>query len=417
MAISAREERGLVIAATVKLNEQFGMWVVPSQTGSDKRYMVDPRKGTCTCPDHQETGFKCKHQYAVEYTVKREHATDGTVTETKTITFTEKKTYTQNWPAYNLAQSTEKDRVQILLSDLCRNIPDTERGPRKGPKSHAARDQIFSIIYKVYCGFSSRRFSSDLREAFQRGHIATNVLGMKVTLYTQNPAYTPILMELVAKSAAPLAAVETSFAVDSTGFSTSKFERWYDEKYNVTRRKCVWIKTHIACGTKTNVVTAVRILDKDAADCPQFKPHVEKTSETFKVDEVSADKAYVSQESFETVADLGGTAYIPFKSNTTGALGGLFEKMFHYFQFKRDEYMEHYHKRSNVESTFSAIKRKFGDSIRSVTDVAMVNEVLCKIICHNLCCLIQEQEELGIAPILWQDKPCSAINQTAPQTV
>jgi hypothetical protein len=69
-----------------------------------------------------------------------------------------------------------------------------------------------------------------------------------------------------------------------------------------------------------------------------------------------------------------------------------------------------------VESTFSAIKRKFGDSVRSVSDVAMVNEVLCKMICHNICCLIQEQEELGIAPIFWQDKPCSAINQSAPQT-
>src|SRR5256886_3223322 len=58
------------------------------------------------------------------------------------------------------------------------------------------------------------------------------------------------------------------------------------------------------------------------------------------------------------------TLFTDFKSNTTGAIGGLFEKMFHYFQFKQDEYMEHYHLRSNVESTFSAVKRKFGDSDR-----------------------------------------------------
>jgi len=47
---------------------------------------------------------------------------------------------------------------------------------------------------------------------------------------------------------------------------------------------------------------------------------------------------------------------------------------------------------------FSAVKRKFGDSVRSKTDAAMKNEVLCKILAHNLCCLIQEQEELGVAP-------------------
>jgi hypothetical protein len=50
--------------------------------------------------------------------------------------------------------------------------------------------------------------------------------------------------------------------------------------------------------------------------------------------------------------------------------------------------MAHYHKRSNVESTFSAIKRKFGDSVMSKTDAAMANEVLCKVLCHNLTCPI-----------------------------
>ncbi|HEV7224883.1 MAG TPA: hypothetical protein VGN42_19390 [Pirellulales bacterium] len=57
-----------------------------------------------------------------------------------------------------------------------------------------------------------------------------------------------------------------------------------------------------------------------------------------------------------------------------------------------------------MESTFSAIKRKFGDSVMSKTDVARVNEVLCKLLCHNLTCLIQEQETLGIAPIFWKDE-------------
>ncbi len=82
----------------------------------------------------------------------------------------------------------------------------------------------------------------------------------------------------------------------------------------------------------------------------------------------------------------------------------MFEKAFHYFQFHQEEYMAKYHKRSNVESTFSAIKRKFGNSVLSKTDTAMTNEVLCKILCHNLTCLIQEQETLGIVPMFWKDE-------------
>jgi transposase len=67
--------------------------------------------------------------------------------------------------------------------------------------------------------------------------------------------------------------------------------------------------------------------------------------------------------------------------------------------FRKQEFLQHYHKRSNVESTFSMMKRKFGDSIRSKTDVAMVNEVLCKVLCHNLVVLIHEMYELGIDPV------------------
>ncbi len=63
--------------------------------------------------------------------------------------------------------------------------------------------------------------------------------------------------------------------------------------------------------------------------------------------------------------------------------------------------MARYHKRSNVESVFSMLKSKFGDSVRSKGDVAMRNEVYCKIIAHNLCCLIMSQFELGIDPVFW----------------
>jgi len=69
--------------------------------------------------------------------------------------------------------------------------------------------------------------------------------------------------------------------------------------------------------------------------------------------------------------------------------------------YRREEFLAHYHKRSNVESTFSMIKRKFGDSLRSKTDTAMVNETLCKVLCHNLVVVIHEMYELGIEPVFW----------------
>ena len=80
---------------------------------------------------------------------------------------------------------------------------------------------------------------------------------------------------------------------------------------------------------------------------------------------------------------------------------------------RRNEFLAHYHKRSKAESVFSAIKRKFGDAVRSRTDAAMVNEVLCKILCHNLTCLIREQELLGIAPLFWNEEGAATAEEPA----
>jgi hypothetical protein len=125
------------------------------------------------------------------------------------------------------------------------------------------------------------------------------------------------------------------------------------------------------------------------------------TAHNFKLSEVSADKGYASKDNAEAITALGATPFISFASHHRGNGTGAWRKMYHYFQFKREDFLAHYHKRSNVESTFSMMKRKFGDSIRSKTDTAMVNEVLCKVLCHNLVVLIHEMYELGIDPVFW----------------
>ena len=44
------------------------------------------------------------------------------------------------------------------------------------------------------------------------------------------------------------------------------------------------------------------------------------------------------------------------------------------------------------------IKTKFGDAVRSKSEVAGKNEVLAKVLCHNIWCLISAMYELDIAP-------------------
>ena len=147
-------------------------------------------------------------------------------------------------------------------------------------------------------------------------------------------------------------------------------------------------------GVKTNIVTAVTSTTNTLTIRRSSAELVNETAENFKLNEVSADGGYSSYANNELVAEHGGTPYIAFKVNSKPTQDSVYKRMFHYYNLKRDEFLSHYHKRSNVETTFSMIKAKFGDSLRSKTDTAMVNEALCKILCHNLCCLVQSAYEL-----------------------
>ena len=101
-----------------------------------------------------------------------------------------------------------------------------------------------------------------------------------------------------------------------------------------------------------------------------------------------------------------GTPFVPFKSNTLPpAEDSIWSKMYGYFMYNREEFLEHYHKRSNAETSYSMIKAKFGDSVRSKSNVGQINGALCKVLCHNICVLIQSIHNMGIEHDFCAAKP------------
>jgi hypothetical protein len=77
-----------------------------------------------------------------------------------------------NWTAYNAAQSEEKRRFVELLADRNNAVPQPPQEGRGRPRLLLS-DMVFASVYKVYVDFSSRRFTTDLKDAFVGGHINT----------------------------------------------------------------------------------------------------------------------------------------------------------------------------------------------------------------------------------------------------
>lgn len=422
--MDARELKGMQIAATMPVKRDAAGWIVPSQSGPgtyrvapnsryghtrklDGEFLTLPPVGGlgCSCPDYETRGQPCKHVIAVEFTLKRETVTlDGSV-----VTEEVKVTYTQNWSAYNAAQQAEGRLFGPMLADLCGTLSRPYGGRGRPPLPLS--DMAYHCISKVYSGLSARRHDSEVEEAVSDGHAEADPHFNTLLRYLRDPRMTEALEGLVTLSALPLAGVERNFAQDSTGFSTCRYMRWYDEKWGKSGAKREWVKLHAMTGTLTNVITDARVTDYKAADSPQFIPMLNRTAQNFTMAEVSADKAYSSKANLQAAMDLGTTPFVPFKASARGGAvpaihdpsavvpgedASAWTKMYHQFAYQRDTFLAHYHRRSNVETTFSMIKMKFGEALKSKSQVGQRNEVLCKVIAHNLVCLISAIHELGI---------------------
>jgi transposase len=394
-----REQKGRDIATQRPPERKGKLWEVRSQSGKGK-YTVDLEKPSCTCPDFALRRQKCKHIYAVLYTITPPAEVSKS---TSRVGRTGRVTYRQDWSAYNVAQTTEKAYFQALLFDLCQGIapPAQQMGRPRLP----LQEMAFSMAFKVYTLVSTRRFMTDLGEAQAKGYLTAVPHYNSLLNYFDQADLHSLLRDLIEESSLGLKSVEVDFAVDSSGFSTSRSVRWSNARNAQEHHE--WMKVHLMCGVKTNIVTSVQITEGYAHDSPQFRPLVTATARHFRLGDVPADKAYSSKENLELVAKQGGMPYVPFKKNTRGEGGEstMWQKLWHLYQYHREEFFTHYHKRSNAESTMWMLKSKFGEHIRSKTETAMVNELLCKVLCHNICVVIQSMYELGIEPTFWAETP------------
>lgn len=304
--------------------------------------------------------------------------------------------HTQQWREYNQAQTKEKLLFYKLLDELLDLVP--QRTYTFGRPRKSLRDMVFCCMIKTYANTSSRRIISDLELAKRANYIQEVPHFNTVLNYFDDSGMRMLLHYLIRISSLPLKQVENVIAIDSTGFGTGRFDRWLEVRNKFNKLKRGYVKAHICCGVKTNIVTSAEITSARVADTTMFESLTTQTAEEFDMKEICADKGYSSKQNIEIAKKLGAMPYIPFKKNVTGKAGGsyLWAQMYDFYAKNYIKFAEHYHKRSNVESTFSMIKKKFGDFVRCKTERSQTNEVLCKLLAHNIVVLIHEMFELKV---------------------
>jgi len=399
---TTREERGRQIARRGGIQQVGSRYAVPSQSPGAKKYTVDLVAERCNCPDYELRRQPCKHIEATYFSIAWGCNAEADVGVTETVKV-KRKTYPRDWRAYNAAQKNEGLYVERLLRALCDGIPQPPRKPGRGRNPVPLRDAAFAAIMKVFSTKSQRRMQSDLADSVEKGNLDRVWHYNTISNFLGDAATTALLISLVQESAKPLAAIENGqFALDSTGFSTVTYDRWFDQKHGKLFATHPWVKLHIATGTVTHAITGVKVTPE--ADCPQLPELLAQTMKHFAVRELSADKAYSSKNNHLTLDRFGVEAFIPFQIRAVAdPKCEVWSRHLAEFVFNQHRFLPHYHRRSNVESVMWMIKSKFGGAVRSKTPIAQMNEVLVKCLCHNLACLVQAIFSAGLAPTFWQD--------------
>ena len=148
-----RKQKGFEIANKKRILFQDGIWLVPSQSQPDRNYLVMPGldKSTCTCKDF-DAGLTCKHIYAVKFRVVKELNLQRRP-RLEEPQIKERPTFPQNWPAYNKAQTQEKELFMKLLNELCLTIPQETASKGRGRPTMPMHDMVFSSALKVFTTF------------------------------------------------------------------------------------------------------------------------------------------------------------------------------------------------------------------------------------------------------------------------
>ena len=234
---------------------------------------------------------------------------------------------------------------------------------KKGPKKYTVQQHLLAWFVKQTTK-SAYRLNADLccDLGINESHFTT--LGKAIKQF-------PIW---IWKQISSFDSNELLVAMDATGIERSSASRYYQWRINseYKTKKCIKLSILVAINSKHVLRAHVRARPRhDVIDAKKLM-----TDKRVYL----ADRGYNSESLFERAHKLGGVLSTPPKKNHRR---GFYRK-----KSMKGYSEELYHQRSNVESAFSSLKRRFGSAVMCRTFRLQRAEILSRIALYNIfiCC-------------------------------
>ena len=178
--------------------------------------------------------------------------------------------------------------------------------------------------------------------------------------------------------------VTGSVAGDSTGYSSNRFVRWFSIRHDQVRLKRGWVKLHSIVDVSTRTVLDYVVTDGHASDISGMWSMLSRIEEG--ADFFCLDSAYLARKTCDIIVKKGMVPRIRPKSNAVCRNGGS-QAWGDMTRTHRDElarFMDEYHQRSIIEAVFGAIKKMYGNHLRSRRRARQSRKMAIRVICYNI---------------------------------
>jgi transposase len=292
-------------------------------------------------------------------------------------------------PYYASHDAAKTRRYHFLLNELiilCNTVPDIR--PRRGRPVQFPLPTLFVLLglkFDSGLGYRDLVAQVDFNPSLLRRlalHRAPSYSLLQKALMRIDTRLLHRMYRLLARRRPPPRAV----AVDASGFSHSTGGEWVSVRLRKTRRRR-FHALHNAVDTDTLMIQASRVRSRPGGDSMFMIPLMRRVS-TEDLETVYCDRAYITRDNVQFVADVGAYPAIePKRSSSINARSHrAYGQLLREYREGPEEWKRRhqYGRRSLAETVFSMMKLRYGGGLSSRGARERRRELLTKVVLHNI---------------------------------